>query len=463
MRAALEGRPLFVGALAFIFGVASLSQPINLLALAGLLLICKNNLRALLFSAGGFLFGLCVAPIRVMPLFESGPFEEKALIVSIPRVTANGESCLIETGEGRYQLLCRGPVALALGQRVHVRGTLRKLHGEAGQMLSLQEVRATVSCSSTELTSLDDPPALFDWSMRWRESFSQSVLKTLPGHEGLLVTSLVFGSGAAPAGAVREELNASGGTYLLTVSGLQVFLLAWLLHLLLLLFPINRRTQLIVAGAVLLLYVCASGLTPSAIRALIVTLLASFAYLARREPDLPTAIGLAGVCTVLWQPWSIFTPSFQVSFVVVLALALYWKRMERPARQKLTERVASSLWGTLRMSFIVFVAAAPLLAYHFGRVFLLAPITTLLAAPVAPIIIVCSLLGWALLFFAPSVQVGLLLFVVGPLAAWVLFISSILSAHGWATVLFPPFEAYWLVPYYLAFLIIWERSAGSRL
>jgi Competence protein len=114
------------------------------------------------------------------------------------------------------------------------------------------------------------------------------------------------------------------------------------------------------------------------------------------------------------------------------------------------------------MSFIATLAVAPLTAYHFGIVSLISPISNLLVSPALPLIILVSMIAWPVGFVAPSVQVGLLKIVVGPLASWILSVSTWFGGQSWCSIAWPPFNPYWIALYYGAFLLLWNKKWHPR-
>src|SRR5207237_909819 len=141
-----------------------------------------------------------------------------------------------------------------------------------------------------------------------RNAFLQMTKNTFTSEQSSVINALCFGTSGEVAPSLRRELQNSGAVHLLTVSGLQVFLLAWLLQWVLSVAPIPRTIQIGIIFLILALYTCAAGLHPSVLRAGIMAIVTLVAYLFRREPDFLSALGLAAIITLLWQPWAVFTP-----------------------------------------------------------------------------------------------------------------------------------------------------------
>ena len=125
------------------------------------------------------------------------------------------------------------------------------------------------------------------------------------------------------------------------------------------------------------------------------------------------------------------------------------------------DRIAGRVWLLLRASIIVTLAAGPIIAFHYGLVPLLAPLSALLLAPAVPAAIVLALIAFAFSLL-PVVQAGILHVLVAPLADWITFVAHLLGGPAWAAVSVPPFNAYWLMPYYAGSLLLFDWTRRHR-
>jgi competence protein ComEC len=462
MRAELEGRPLLAAALALIAGISAVSHWPNVVFLLALAFLLRRRLPSLLWVCGAFLVGLLIAPGPVHEIAQSGGYSGVVRVVSVPELSHHNSSCLIDSSDGTFGLIVRGRDDIAFGQTLAVKGSLRKPHGEYGQRQLLEGARATLLCDAAQVSVVSRGPVWFEWANSVRNSFAQTTEASLDQREALLVGSLGVSSAGSKDDELSRNLARTGTVHLISVSGLQIFLIAVLVQWILSQFPIPRGVQMAVLALVLALYVTASGLHLAAVRAAVVVLLGFNAYFFRREADAMSALGLAAVVSTLLQPWSIYTPSFQLSFITVGALILFWKPFWVQNPKLFIDRLAARVWFLVRTSLVASLAAAPLLAYHFGEIPLLSPVANLLVAPVAPVLGLGALICWGFSFVSVPMQLGLAKLVVGPLAAWVIFCTNLLGNASFATIQVSSFNALWMVPYYGAFLFMWERRSRTR-
>ena len=254
---------------------------------------------------------------------------------------------------------------------------------------------------------------------------------------------------------LRENFTKTGCVHMLSISGMHMGLLAlffigvigWLL---------KRSTWLIlhipiwkVSKAIALLpltgYAFIAGLSTPVIRSLLMVDVVILATIINREGRLLTNIAMAALAILVWQPTSLYTVSFQLSFAAVLAIALLyeyrWMRILFPTSSPLQagykETIKKWFFTSLIISLAAGLGTAPLVIYHFNQLSLISPLANLVVEPFLclwPLIV-----GLVAIFFiplAPGLASSLFSFGTGGL--WV---ADKLTA-GMAAL---PFSSVWMV------------------
>ena len=126
-----------------------------------------------------------------------------------------------------------------------------------------------------------------------------------------------------------------------------------------------------------------TGAQLATLRALIAIALVLIAALFDRPLRLLDALGVAALAILVWRPADLFDPSFQLSFVAALTLALGAGAASpaRGVRGWLVRGIATSAW--------VAITTAPFTAFHFQQVaaggvvgnLVLTPLVELVALP----------------------------------------------------------------------------------
>jgi competence protein ComEC len=291
------------------------------------------------------------------------------------------------------------------GERVAVTGRLRTPRGfldpgapDRGDALAARGAEYELTARSLDRLS-DDPDAI-DRLWRWAGDVQAAWAARI---ENPALAGIVAGDRGDVSPALDQRWRAVGIYHVLSVSGLHLAVVAGLL------FALLRR--LVAASpwggrvrparwaappalALAIAYTTITGGQLATVRALIVVALALVAQMLDRPLRLVDAIGAAAILILLWRPGDLYDPSFQLSFIAALTLAV----MPHDKARWIVRAFKTSLW--------VAITTAPLTAYHFHQVaaggvvgnLVLTPIVELLALPLA--------LAGVVLHLAPLVMVA---------------------------------------------------------
>lgn len=210
------------------------------------------------------------------------------------------------------------------------------------------------------------------------------VFVTLPEQEQSLVRALLFGSREGIAPELRASFSRVGVVHILSVSALHVGLvMAFILGLTSIL-GLNRGCTFITVAAVLLGYAAMTGFSPSVQRAGLMGLIALGGYLFQQPRNYYNALALAALLILLVQPYALFEPGFQLSFVAaagLLHLGPYLGRRLEP------------LPGARAMGIVLAAQLAvwPLTAYYFNLVSVVSVVSNLVIVGLATVLVN---LGW---------------------------------------------------------------------
>ena len=126
----------------------------------------------------------------------------------------------------------------------------------------------------------------------------------------------------------------SGTMHIFAISGLHIALIAGILVSLLRVLQIPRGICGWIVIPLIWAYTAATGWQASAIRSTIMMTIVIGGWALERPGDLLNSLAASALIILLWQPQQLFQASFQLSFFVVLSLALL-----SPHFQAWTERL----------------------------------------------------------------------------------------------------------------------------
>ena len=261
-------------------------------------------------------------------------------------------------------------------------------------------------------------------------------------------------------------MQETGLAHIFAVSGLHCAFLVTLLSLLIP--PTHRRTLCAVASAVLVFYMLLTGLSPSVARACVMQLFLLSAPLFRRGSDPLTSLAAALTVILLVNPYAVGSVSLQLSFAATLGMVLLSGRLYKSftgwyrGRNRAVRAALSFPAANLAATLGALVFTAPLTAYYFNILSLVAPLAGLLAVPAA---------GYAFMSAFVSALLGLVWTPLGHLAGYVplllvkyiLWVAHLLLAVPYHAVYFTNvYLRVWLLYVYAAFLGCAVTPDGKR-
>lgn len=498
---AIRHRPLVVAAGAFAAGVSLGSHAWAPLLLLGLAAACAalfvapaphrqltNQRRRTAAFAALFLSVAASGALRQLVQTMPGPHDVSRRIgAGFVRVTGTLASDAEVDREARFILAagtvqqadwpaqaCTGRVqcSVALGQdrrvprygdTVTVAGTLlppgsARNPGAAagGEYLKRHGVFATMRAPYPSLwrRHANHPGSgLIRWSLAWRDSMSAAFGQRLPAHTTALLTGIVLGGRHYLPHSVEDAFVRSGLAHILAASGANVAIFLWVIMWTTRRSHLDARLRAVLCCAATVFYTLAAGPQPSVVRAAIMAVAVVAAPVLDRDTDAPSALALAALCTLVWDPGSMFDTGFQLSFVIV-AFALAWLPIwtsaldarlpaiptsprfrgvgsdgRRPICAHVANRFARASVGTLALSATAGLAAAPITAEAFNAVPTVGIVANALAAPGLALLLPGALIAWIACLIAPPVGHALCVGVVGPLADYIAWVAT--TTGGW--------------------------------
>jgi competence protein ComEC len=320
----------------------------------------------------------------------------------------------------RLRIGMAGPLPpwLVPGARIRLVTTLGPIPGPAlpgahdpARTAWFDQISATGRAMSPPILLQPAPPTRLPLAQA-RQSLGQAIQARLGGDAGAIAVALTVGDQGAIRPDLLEDMRVAGLAHILTVSGFHIGVavggLLVLFRRLLALWPwLALRTSVtriaaILAGLGGTAYAILSGAEPPAIRAAIAAWVVLAALILGRDPFAPRLIAFAALLILLARPESLVSPSFQLSFAAVTALAML-------ARSRLGEAVrrseadgplmaAARLVGALVAAGLVAeLVLTPIALHHFGRAGAYGVIANILAVPLTSFLIMPLLGAWLLL------------------------------------------------------------------
>ena len=208
---------------------------------------------------------------------------------------------------------------------------------------------------------------------------------------------------------MRDRYAAAGIIHMLSISGLHVAVIAAAVELLFQVGRLSRRASLLGAFAVTAAYVAVIGAPPPAMRSATMLGVTILSQLAQRPTSVWASWAIGGLVPLV-DPRIALDVGYQLSVLGMCALVAagkLWRTFFADRIEGLRGKVARDLLTSL----VACAITAPLVAWVFGRLSLIAPLTNLVAAPVItlaqPILflaLIAAPVEWVARFLAQAVH-----------------------------------------------------------
>jgi competence protein ComEC len=208
-----------------------------------------------------------------------------------------------------------------------------------------------------------------------------------------VVAAMTLGDKSQLTKELRDIYAVSGASHILALSGLHLGIIYTLLSLLL-----SRRRWQVISQVVIIvciwLFVFLVGMSASVVRSAVMITVYALLSLGHRDKMSVNTLAFAAIVMLLFNPKSLFDVGFQLSFMAVLAILLFYPLFESVWSQQFLfdHRLFRWLWTMLAVSCSAQIGAAPLIAYYFGRFSCYFLLTNLVVVPAATLILYLSLL-----------------------------------------------------------------------
>jgi competence protein ComEC len=310
--------------------------------------------------------------------------------------------------------------------------------------LARQGIYSVIYYPKVELLDRGQGFKPWQWIYSLRERLSASLARALPEPQGSLAQGILLGLRGNIPDSLNQVFSRTGTAHILAISGLNIsIVIAMFLSLGILVFGRQRSTYIWLALMATWLYALLAGMNPPVIRAAIMGSLFLIAEYLGRQGSAIIALAFAAALMVGIQPQLLWSVSFQLSFLAMAGLILFYPYFQTWGRKGVAllfrnrEKIvpiASIITDGFAATLAAIVAIGPLIAYNFGIVSLVALPATFFSLPALPAIIVTTALVAFVGLFAP-----LMAQILGWLA-W-LFLSYFLSVvQGFDALPFSSFQ-----------------------
>lgn len=247
----------------------------------------------------------------------------------------------------------------------------------------MDEQNANLHISSYEELSSFDRTLLR--VSEWRNDIEQQLQAlNIKEQDYAVVTAMALGDKTSLDKETKDAYSISGTSHVLAVSGLHIGII-FQIFILLLGGKKRSSTVLILSNISIWSYVILIGMPASAIRSATMISIYSFSLLAQKDNLSVNNLCLTYCIMLFISPLYLFDISFQMSFVAVLSILIFYPSLAKLIQLRNT--LGRWCWNLFCVSLAAQIGTTPLVAYYFGRISSVSLFTSFVAIPSAILIL----------------------------------------------------------------------------
>jgi len=230
-----------------------------------------------------------------------------------------------------------------------------------------------------------------------RESIEKNIASNLDGPQKVLAQALCLGGHYSELGEERiKDFAYTGLIHILSISGSHIALLLALIYGLGRLVKLGKRTCLILGILVACIYCCIVGGDAPVVRATMMSILMCIAYVKGRLYQAKQALCICAILCLVYDPFSLFDVSFQLSFGATYGL-LIWGKVLYERIQWLPKWIKTPLVLCVSAQLLIL----PLQLYYFHYISIASLLAACVVAPLLDISIVLIFINTLVIYVLP--------------------------------------------------------------
>lgn len=319
-------------------------------------------------------------------------------IISEPQRHEKNVQALLKTEQGNVLLFADPYTPLAYGDTIAMKGRIRRPEPlgsfDYRAYLARQGIYFVSYYPHISIIKREEASSFQTMLIGFKEYLRRPILAYLPEPHAGLILAMTLGEQWRLSASFQDAFARAGIVHVVSVSGLHISMISIGIFALFIGAGFNRRNSFFILVPFLVCYIFFIGAPASAIRSGIMGGLMLFAYFAGRSAKMLYTLLLAAFFILLWDVRWVDDIGFQLSFASFVGLILVLPELNKWASYLETmyvmphaslERIQEIIMPIILASFAVSLVLLPLLAYHFGRFSLVAPLANIFILPLTPL------------------------------------------------------------------------------
>lgn len=323
-------------------------------------------------------------------------WKEKTILLYLNQVKVKSES---DFEFSKYVVISvKEKKEWALGTTVVVSGTVAELReasnwGGFDQKLYYEQQGIGLFLQNGRVEKeIGEAPLYFRILGKIKQSFKDSIDRISSQKDASILKAMILGEKGELEQEQKEIYQRGGISHILAISGLHISFLGILLYQLLRKRGISFLAAGSIAASIIGSYRILTGMSVSAMRAVIMFFLYLGAQILGQTYDVLSALSFAGMILLASQPKNLQQASFLLSFGAVLGLALLLPKIEEAFQREQEGRI-EKVRKVMRASISVSLATLPISLWFFYEWSVAGIFLNLLVIPTVQVVLLAGIAG----------------------------------------------------------------------
>jgi competence protein ComEC len=225
----------------------------------------------------------------------------------------------------------------------------------------------------------------------FRTAVNAAIDRYVDNRYSAFLKAILVGERSSLDSSVTDDFVKTGTVHVIAISGLNIALIAGIFLAIFGVCGVRKKINLAITSAAIVFYCVAAGANPPVVRATVMFVMASLAYILERDADILNSLGAAAIFILLANPNELYGPSFQLSFASIIGIAALAPRIEAVFAPR-----ANFLVKGIAVSAAAMAAVWPLVAKYFN---IISPVALAANLVIVPALFVITAVSLVFMFF----------------------------------------------------------------
>ena len=258
----------------------------------------------------------------------------RAIVKSYAEEKTYGNEVIVEANNRKYILDIPKSVSMQYGDIVEIEGKYQSIisyknSGVFNYKESLKKENIYGKIKLTKYKKVGKKKSIYNYFVDIKHEIKEKIANSFNRQTSSIMVALLLGDKGDIDNKIKEYIQENGLSHLLAISGMHISCLILIFQKLLDFISEDNRQKKIAIILILTIFGLIIGFVASAMRAIIMAILAITAKLFYRKNNYLIDISIASLLILFYNPYYLVDSGFQLSFVATIGIIYFFPRLNK--------------------------------------------------------------------------------------------------------------------------------------